>query len=65
MEIKRRLKNIGVGVVKNGCGHLCPKTLKLAVSVTEETDFFYGDANSGKLKVTVIIIGWGWPFRSL
>ena len=32
MEIKSWLKNIGVGVVKNGCGHSGLKTLKLAVS---------------------------------
>ena len=32
MEIKSWLKNIVVGVVKNGCGHSCLKILKLAVS---------------------------------
>ena len=32
IEIKIWLKNIGVGVVKNGCGHSGLRTLKLAVS---------------------------------
>ena len=31
MEIKSRLKNIGVGVVENGCGHSVRRTLNLAV----------------------------------
>ena len=32
MEIISWLKNTGVGVVKNGFGHSCCRTLKLAVS---------------------------------
>ena len=32
MEIKSWLKNIGVGVVKNGYGYSGPRILKLAVS---------------------------------
>ena len=32
MEIKSWLKNTGVGMVRNGCGHSGLKTLKLAVS---------------------------------
>ena len=32
MEIKSWSKNIGVGLVKNGCGHSGLRTLKLAVS---------------------------------
>ena len=32
MEIKSWLKNIGVSMVKNGCGHSDIRTLKLAVS---------------------------------
>ena len=32
MEIKSRLKNIGVGAVDNWCGHCGFGTLKLAVS---------------------------------
>ena len=32
MEIKSWLKKIAVGMVKNGCGHSGPSTLKLAVS---------------------------------
>ena len=32
MEIKSWLKNTGVGIVKNGCGHSGLRTLKLAVS---------------------------------
>ena len=31
MESRSLLKNIGVGVVKNGCGHSVLRTLKLAV----------------------------------
>ena len=31
MEIRSWLKNIGVGVVKNGCGYSVLRTLKLAV----------------------------------
>ena len=32
LEIKSRLKNIGMGLVKYGCGHSGLRTLKLAVS---------------------------------
>ena len=32
MEIKSWLKNIGVGMVRNGCGHSGLRTLKLAAS---------------------------------
>ena len=32
IEIKSLLKNISMGVVRNGCGHSGLKTLKLAVS---------------------------------
>ena len=32
MEIKSWLKNVGVGMVKNGCGQSGHKTLKLALS---------------------------------
>ena len=32
MEIKSLLKSIGVGMVNNGCGHSCHRTLKLDVS---------------------------------
>ena len=35
MEIKSWLKNIRVGVVKNGCDYTGPRTLKLAVSQRE------------------------------
>ena len=31
MEIKGWLENVGVGVVKNGCGHSGLRTLKLAI----------------------------------
>ena len=34
MEIKSWLKNIGVGMVKNGCEYSGLRTLKLAVSQT-------------------------------
>ena len=32
MEIKSCLKNVGVGVVKSGCGLSCQSTLKMAIS---------------------------------
>ena len=32
IEIKSSLKNIELGMVKNGCGHSGLRTLKLAVS---------------------------------
>ena len=32
MEIKSCLKNVGLGVVKSGCGLSCQSTLKMAVS---------------------------------
>ena len=32
MEIKSKLKNIGVGMVKNGYSHSSHRTLKLALS---------------------------------
>ena len=32
IKIKNWLKNIGLGLVKNGCGHSGHRTLKLAVS---------------------------------
>ena len=35
IEIKRWLKNVGVGVVENKCGHSGLRTLKLAVSQEE------------------------------
>ena len=35
MQIKSWFKNIGVGLVKNGCGHAGLRTLKLAVSQKE------------------------------
>ena len=71
MEIKGWLKNIQVGMVKNGCGHLGLRALKLVVSqaVYGITGFWCVDTNSGKLKVSLIILGcdgqkWMWPFRS-
>ena len=44
MEIRSWLKNIGVGVVKNGCGHSGLRTLKLAVSQEGiiGMDWFFG-----------------------
>ena len=42
MENRNWLKNIGVGVVKNGCGHSVLRTLKLAVcqGKTNEINWF-------------------------
>ena len=68
MEIKSWLKNVGVGMVKNGCGQSGHKTLKLAVSqegVNEKNLFFACWYNSVKLKVTIIIFGWAWSEMSM
>ena len=60
MEIKIWLKNIWVGVVRNGCGCSGLRTLKLAVSQKGiiEINWFLVDKNSGKPKVTLIVFGW-------
>ena len=60
MEIKSWLKNVGVGLVKNGCDHF---GLKLAVSqngINGINWFWCVDKNSGNPKVTLIIFGWWW-----
>ena len=53
---KWNLENIGVGVVKNGCGQSGHRLLKLALS--QEGMIFNANLNSGKLKVILIIIEW-------
>lgn len=63
MDIEILLKNIAEDMVKNRTGYSGLRTLKLAVSqdgINGITDFLHGDAILGKLKVTVIIIGWVW-----
>ena len=45
-------------VVKNGRSLLGLRTLKYTVSQEWWADFLHADTNSGKLKVTLIIIGW-------
>ena len=61
IEIKSWLKNIGIGVVINGCAHSGCRNLKLAVSHKEINGInwflVFFDINLGKLKVTLII----WP----
>ena len=50
-------------VIKNGHGLLDRGTLKSAVHKNELmnwADFLHADTNLGKLKVTLIIIGWAW-----
>ena len=54
MKFKSLLKNIGVSVVKNGCGYS-----GLKVKLMEQT-FLHADTNSWKLKVALIINGWAW-----
>ena len=44
-------------VVKSGCGFFGLGTLKFAL-LMKWGDFLHGDTNLGKLKVTLIIIGW-------
>ena len=54
-------------VVRNGHGLLVLGTLKSAVSqewIDEIADFLHADSNLGKLKVTLIIIGWAWSKMS-
>ena len=54
--MKINLKVLGVGMVKNGCGHSGHKTRKLAVS---SILFFFllAGTNSGKQKVDSMIFG--------
>ena len=58
IEIKSWLKNIGIGVVINGCAHSGCRNLKLAVSHKEINGinwFLVFDIKWGKLKVTLMI----------
>ena len=72
MENRSWLKNIGVGMVKNGCSHSVLRTLKLAIcqgKMNEIINFSCVDANSWKVKVTLTIFGgvgqkWVWSLRS-
>ena len=63
MKAKSYCNNFFVVVLKNGCGFLGLGTLKSAVCYKDQlmkwADFLYADANLGKLKVTLIIIGYG------
>ena len=63
IQINGNLKNIGVGEVKNGCGHTGLRTLKLAVSqkgINGINWFKSVDKHSGNPKVALIIFGWSW-----
>ena len=63
LENRSWLKIIGVGLVKNRCGHSVLRTLKLAVcqgKMNEINWFWCVDTNSWKLKVTLTIFGWWW-----
>ena len=72
MENGSWLKNIGLGVVKNGCGYSVLRTLKLPVcqgKMNEINWFWFVDTNSWKLKVTLTVFGWcdqkwAWSLRS-
>ena len=57
-EIKNWSKNIGVGVVRNDCGHPGHKVNEWMNGWTEL--IFHDDANSGKLRIALIIFGWLW-----
>ena len=57
-EIKSWWKNIGVGVVRNGCGHRGHKVNGWMNGWAEL--IFHVDANSWKLRRTLIILGWLW-----
>ena len=56
--------NIGVGMVKNGCGHSGLMTLKLGVFHQERINgvnwFLVVDKISGNLKATLIIFELCW-----
>ena len=50
-----------VGMVKNECGHFGHRILRwthLKNAHVEQTDVFNASANSGKLKVALMIFGW-------
>ena len=50
-----------VGMVKNGCdqsGHWNLKLTYLKSECMEWTDFLHAGANSGKLKIDLMIFGW-------
>ena len=58
---KSWLKNIGVGVVKNRCGHSGLSTLKLFLyqeGINGKSDLWGVGKYSGKPKVTLIIFRW-------
>ena len=60
-KVKSYSNNFWVVVIKNGHRLLGHGALK--------SDFLHADTNLGKIKVTLIIIGWVWstmvrPFRS-
>ena len=57
-EIKGWEKNIGVDVVRNGCGHPVHKVNGWMSEWNEL--IFYVDANSGKLRLTLTIFGRLW-----
>ena len=51
-------KKYWVGVVRKGCGHPGHKVNGWMNGWTEL--IFHADANSGKLRITLIIFGWLW-----
>ena len=63
MQIKRWLKFLGVGIIKNGCGQSGDRTLKSTASeertdgITDSLDF---DTDSQKLKADKFFFGWAW-----
>ena len=68
MEIKIWLENIGVGIVKYGCGHSVHGTLTLVVfqeGINGITDILHADTNSERLQVTLMIFGWSWSKVSM
>ena len=55
-------------VIKNGCGLLGLGTLNLLHLKNESmnwANFLHAVTNLGKLKVTLIIIGWAWSKKEL
>ena len=61
---EKLIKNFfGVVVVRNRCGQSGCRTLKLTVTqkcADGVNRFFNTGANSGKLKVALIVFGWLW-----
>ena len=59
-KAKSYFNNFCVVKIKNGYGFLGVGTLKSAVFQEYWADVLHADIHLGKLKVTLIIVGWAW-----